>query len=256
MLRGDMVDADPPLAARTDTGPELRTAEAPAATDADVAHSLEELTERMVARFERTDRLELIGAIVLSLATILAAWSAYQATRWNGEASDSATEASALRVQATQATNVYTAQANIDLETFIGWLELHSTQGSSAADALRDRFRDEFKPIFEDWLAQAPAGELPPGTPFEAASYTLASGAEVQTLSNQADAAADRARRADHIGDDFVLMTVIMASVLFFAGLGTKFRDHRLRVAMLGIATMLLVGGAIATFSLPQDVGF
>ena len=51
-------------------------------------------------------------------------------------------------------------------------------------------------------------------------------------------------------------MTVIMASVLFFAGLGTKFRNHRLRVAMLGIGAVLLVGGAIATFSLPQDVGF
>jgi hypothetical protein len=233
-----------------------RIAEPRTATDTDATHSLEDLAERLAARFERTDRLELVGAIVLSLATILAAWSAYQATRWNGEASDSATEASALRVQATQATNVYTAQANIDLETFIGWLQLHTTQGSSAADALRDRFRDEFKPVFEAWLAQAPEGELPPGTPFEATSYALASGAEVQTLSNEADAAADRARRADHIGDDFVLMTVIMASVLFFAGLGTRFRDHRLRVALLGIGTVLLVGGAIATFSLPQDVGF
>jgi hypothetical protein len=251
-----MVDADPPLRARADMGSEDWNAEAPAATDADAARSLEALAERLAARFERTDRLELMGAIVLSIATILAAWSAYQATRWNGEAADRATEASALRVQATQATNVYTAQANIDLETFIGWLELHTTQGSTAADALRERFRDEFKPVFEAWLAQAPAGELPSGTPFEAATYTLASGTEVQTLSNEADAAADRARQAAHIGDDFVLMTVIMASVLFFAGLGTKFRVHRLRVAMLGIAAVLLVGGAIATLSLPQDVGF
>ena len=35
-------------------------------------------------RFNRTDWIELAATILLSLATIAAAWSAYQATRWGG----------------------------------------------------------------------------------------------------------------------------------------------------------------------------
>mgnify|MGYP000676990573 CR=1 FL=1 len=33
------------------------------------------------------------------------------------------------------------------------------------------RFRDEFKPAFEAWLAQVPEGEAPPGTPLEMPEY-------------------------------------------------------------------------------------
>ena len=46
---------------------------------------------------------------------------------------------------------------------------------------------------------------------------------------------------------------VVMASVLFFAGVGTKFRGHRLRVAMVLLALVLFVLGLTFTFSLPQQ---
>ena len=44
----------------------------------------ERLDEIAQDRFNRTDWIELAAAILLALATIVAAWSAYQATRWGG----------------------------------------------------------------------------------------------------------------------------------------------------------------------------
>ena len=45
-----------------------------------------------------------------------------------------------------------------------------------------------------------------------------------------------------------------MASVLFFAGVGTKSKGRRVRQAMLGMAFVLFVGGVLFTISLPQNV--
>jgi hypothetical protein len=74
-------------------------------------------------------------------------------------------------------------------------------------------------------------------------------------LGDQAEAAALRAAEANQISDNFVLIAVVMASVLFFAGVGTKFRTRGLRMAMVALALLLLVGGFAYLVSLPQSIG-
>jgi hypothetical protein len=72
MLRGDMGDADPPAGAMADAsrGQDLA---APNGTPVeDPAGSLEALTERLAARFERTDRVEVVAAIVFNLIIAVA----------------------------------------------------------------------------------------------------------------------------------------------------------------------------------------
>lgn len=46
---------------------------------------------------------EIAAAILLSIATVLTAWCAYQATRWSGVQSIRYAEASAARVESTRA---------------------------------------------------------------------------------------------------------------------------------------------------------
>jgi hypothetical protein len=48
------------------------------------------------------DAIEVIEAILLSLATVVTAWSAYQAALWDGEQSKLYTKASAARSDATR----------------------------------------------------------------------------------------------------------------------------------------------------------
>jgi hypothetical protein len=50
-------------------------------------------------------------------------------------------------------------------------------------------------------------------------------------------------------------VAVIMASVLFFAGVGTKFKGRAVRLGMLGLGVLLFVAGVAFTFSMPQNVG-
>ena len=46
-----------------------------------------------------------------------------------------------------------------------------------------------------------------------------------------------------------------MASVLFFAGVGTKLRGRAVRLIMLTFAALLFLGGLAFMLSLPQNVG-
>ena len=41
--------------------------------------------DELAQRFDKTDWIELLAAVILALATVTAAWSAYQSTRWSGD---------------------------------------------------------------------------------------------------------------------------------------------------------------------------
>ncbi len=114
-------------------------------------------------RFGRTDWIELAAAVLLALATVVAAWSAYQATRWGGVQANAFSAAGAKRVEATQATNIYAANVQVDVQTWIAWLEQSAAEYERGTTFFYERFRDEFKPAFDAWVASVPTGETPPG---------------------------------------------------------------------------------------------
>ena len=148
---------------------------------------------------------------------------------------------------------------NIDVEVFLAWVAAVSEGDEREADFLRGRFREEFKPAFEQWMAidpDGPGGQIPPGTPFDLDAYQVADLAEADDLERQAAASFDEAREANQTGDNFVLTAVLFASVLFFAGIGTKWRSFRLRVSSLTLGGVMFVSATILVFSLPQNVGF
>jgi hypothetical protein len=206
-------------------------------------------------RFNKTDWIELVAAFILAAATILAAWSAYQSTRWSGNQANSSAEAGALRAEANRSSSIFAAQVGIDVQLWTLWLQQSQTEDQSAMAFVSERFREEFKPAFDAWLAVVPAGGSPPGTPFDLEEYAPVEREKSAQLLEEADVASASARRSNQIGDNFVLMAVIMASVLFFAGVGTKFKGRGVRLMMITIALLLFTGGLIAIFKLPQDVG-
>ena len=65
--------------------------------------------------------------------------------------------------------------------------------------------------------------------------------------------AAKTAAEANRTGDSLVLVTVIMASVLFFAGVGTKLKGQTMRITMLVVASLLCAAAIAAMLSLPHE---
>jgi hypothetical protein len=233
----------------------------PPAPDEDPANlvtRVEGRLDELAQRFDKTDWVELTAAVILALATIIAAWSAYQATRWGGEQATAANHAIALRTEAAEATTLNAEGAEIDTEFLTAWLILAAEGNELGMMVLEDRLRPEFKPAFGAWLELVPAGEIPPGTPFALVEYEEYAGAargQALDLNREADKATMTAAEANQTGDNFVLVAVIMASVLFFAGVGAKFRGRIVRVGMIIAAVAFFLGGLTFMLSLPQNVG-
>jgi len=206
-------------------------------------------------RFNRTDWIELAAAVILALATIVAAWSAYQATRWGGVQASSSRSAIEAKTDAAQQTSILGAQVQIDVQLWTLWLQQEADDNDDGAAFLEARFREEFRPAFESWIASVPEGEVPPGTPFDMPEYQPAAETEADRLNADAGAFADVSAEANQTGDNFVLTAVIMASVLFFAGVGTKLKGRAVRLFMLLVAVLFFLGGVGFMLSLPQNVG-
>ena len=204
------------------------------------------------------ERVEIVAAVLLSLATVLSAWGAYQATRWSGVQANSYAEAAALRAEGGTHGTAASRQIQIDVATFLAWADAAERSDTRLAEFIKGRFRPEFKPAFDAWLASGSvdAAGLPAGTPFALPEYKLAEQALADAKIADADRALLEAQDANQISDNFVLTAVLFASVLFFAGMAARFRPQWIRWAMLCVALVVFGLGLVVEFSLPQNVGF
>ena len=207
-----------------------------------------------VTHIDTPDRwVEILAATVLALATVASAWSAYQATRWGGVQAEAYAEAGAARAESVRMSDLADAHLTIDVEYFAIWLDETAKGGDEQVVALIQRaFRPEFEPAFEAWLATDPlVNQDGPATPFEMEEYVLASAQEAEELRTEAEAAAAVAADANQTGDNYVLTTVLFASVLFFAGISSKFSGRWVRIALVIAGFLAFLAGSLILATFP-----
>jgi hypothetical protein len=192
------------------------------------------------------DRLELVAAVLLALATVATAWSGYQSTRWNGEQSKAAARTNALRIDSTKAAGLANTQTEVDVATFTQWINAYAQRQTKLTNFYFERFRKEFRPAVEAWVATRPLrNPKAPLTPFAMPQYKLAARAEAERLDAEAEVSAADARRDIQRASNYVLGVVLFASALFFAGISTKLASPRIRVAMLALGCVVFLVTAI-----------
>jgi hypothetical protein len=197
------------------------------------------------------DWLEIVATALLVVAALGTSWSSYQATRWNGEQAKGASATNAVRIQAARVQGLGQSQSQIDVATFIAWADADRRGEKELARFYVDRFRDEFRPAFEAWIATRPfQNPSAPPTPFAMDEYQVASRNQAARLDAAAELSAGAVRRDLQRASNYVLTVVLYAVVLFFAGMSTRLTSRRLRWVMLGAGSAVLVTavGWIATF--------
>jgi hypothetical protein len=201
------------------------------------------------------ERLEVVATILLALATVGTAWSGYQASRWNGEQAKAASRANAARIESTRAAGRANAETQVDVATFVAWVDAYALERTELADFYYARFRREFRPAVEAWVATRPRRNPDaPLTPFAMPEYTLASQAQADELEATAELWATRARENVQRSTNYVLAVVLFAAVLFFAGMSTKLRTARLRRTLLAFGVVVFVGTLVWVASSPVSV--
>ena len=192
------------------------------------------------------DRVELVATLLLAVATVATAWSGYQSTRWNGEQSKAAARTNALRIDSTKAAGLANTQTEVDVATFTQWINAYAQRQTRLTNFYFERFRKEFRPAVEAWVATRPLrNPKAPLTPFAMPQYKLAARAEAERLEAEAEVSAADARRDIQRASNYVLGVVLFASALFFAGISTKLASPRIRVAMLVLGCVVFLVTAI-----------
>ena len=201
------------------------------------------------------ERLEIIATVLLSLATVATAWSGYQASRWNGEQAKAFSRAAAARIESTKAANLANAQTQVDVATFTQWANAYAQRETVLADFYFARFRAEFKPAVEAWVATRPLrNEDAPLTPFAMPEYQVAAQDEADQLEADAERWSAKARENVQRATNYVLGVVLFAAVLFFAGISTKMRTPVLRRVLLGFGLVVFVGTAVWLATFPVSI--
>ncbi|MDF2750594.1 MAG: hypothetical protein K0T00_1770 [Gaiellaceae bacterium] len=202
-----------------------------------------------------TRRLEVVATVLLSLAAVATAWSGYQATRWNGEQAKAAGRTNAIRVEAARAQGLSQAQTQVDVATFVQWVDAYALEQTELADFYFKRFRAELKPAVDAWIATKPLQNPDaPLTPFAMPEYKLAAAAEAERLDAEAALSAATVNRNIQRASNYILGVVLFSVSLFFAGMGTKLSDVRLRTITLALGCIVFLGALVWIATSPVSV--
>jgi len=200
-------------------------------------------------------RIALVATVLLALATVATAWSGYQASRWNAEATKATMRGTAARLESTRASDLANAQAQVDVAVFMQWADAYASGKKLLRDFYFARFRPEFKPAVVAWIATRPLkNPNAPLTPFAMPQYTSKAQEEATQLETQADAWATTARRNVQRSTNYVLGVVLFAAALFFAGMSTKLPSRPLCLAMLTIGVVVFATTLVWIATSPVSV--
>ncbi|GAA1510114.1 hypothetical protein BJ978_001194 [Agromyces terreus] len=226
--------ADPSAARGTDLDAEERAAQ-----------SAEQSAERREVIKKRV--VDAVAVFLLSTVAVLTAWCGFQSSKWGGEMSIAFSQASSARVQATNFASEARDARGSDQSIWVQWVLATAQSDAELASYIEERFSPEFRVAFDEWdaggrEAQGPfvlESYVPPGTE-EAADYNARADAKFQ-------AALDNNQR----GDNYSILTVLFALVLFLTAMSQRELQPWVVRTLLGLAIVATVAGLVILLTYP-----
>src|SRR4029077_955493 len=189
----------------------------------------------------RLEAIEILEALILALVAVATAWSGYQAAEWAGKGAELYAKANRLRVTAEGLATLAGQERIYDSDTFNSWLAAKLDGKAEAAEFFERRFRDEYRIAFAAWMSTDPFNnaQAPPG-PIFMPEYHNAKHEQFLALNKQAAEVADQGTKSGQTGDQYVRITVLLATVLLLTAIGQRFRFKTVRIAFMILAALLL----------------
>ena len=206
-----------------------------------VIRKLNEVRESDPVSKSRLEMIEIIEALILALVAVATAWSGYQAASWAGRRAEEYAKADRLRVAAEGLATLVGQERIYDSGTFNSWLTAKLGGQEKAAEFFERRFRDEYRSAFAAWMKTDPFNnaQAPPG-PIFMPDYHNAKHEQFLGLSKQATDVADQGAKSGETGDQYVRITVFLATVLLITAIGQRFHFKTVRVVFMILAWLLL----------------
>lgn len=197
--------------------------------------------------------MSIAEAVLLAVVALLAAWSGYAAAKWSTDSRLELAHASALRTESSQADMEALESRNFDSTSFNAWFDAWIEGDQQAMTIAERRFRPEFRVAFDAWMATDPLNnpDAPPG-PMFMDEYVQPDVERSAELDAQADAAFKSGSETGGTADDYVRVTVLLASVLFLVGISGQFRLRGARIGLICVGFAILVYCVVILSTLPR----
>ncbi len=197
-----------------------------------------------------------IEALLLATVAVLAAWSGYSSAKWSTDSRLDLAQAATARSEANRANFDAMDTKDFDATTFDAWFTAWVAGNAEATAIAERRFRPEFKVAFDAWLATDPATnpDAPPG-PTYMPEYTEPGIEEAQSLDAKADALYASGAEGGAHADEYVRITIYLATVLFLVGISGHFRVKAARVGLIIVGSGILLYGVVLLLQAPRPPG-
>jgi hypothetical protein len=206
---------------------------------------------------DRRDRLVTITeAVLLAVVAVIAAYSGFASAKWSTESRLSLAKASTARSEANRANIDALTTRNFDSSTFEAWFSAYVAANTQAMTIAERRFRPEFRVAFDAWRrthpetnADAPAG------PTYMAEYKQPDVERAAELDRRADAQYAQGAKEGTDADNYVRVTVYLATVLFLVAISGHFAVRAARYGLVAVGATVLVLAVGTLTTLPRPPG-
>lgn len=208
----------------------------------EVAYHLSEAHEHKVHGVSRPHQIvEVIEAVLLAIVAIATAWSGYQAARWDSVQSELYGRSSRLRVEG-QALEIQSNQAKMyDTERVADWVKAEADGKTNLADFFERHMLPEYQPAFQAWKKTDPLhNRQAPLGPGSMPNYRDPRGEEAAKRNHEATELFERGTQSREHADEYVRLTVFLATVLLLVAISQRFKSHRIRTVLAMIALLML----------------
>jgi hypothetical protein len=107
---------------------------------------------------------------------------------------------------------------------------------------------------FEAWESTSPlTNASAPATPFAMPGYELADSRQARQLEATASRQFSQATEANQRADNYILLTVLFALVLFFGAVSTRFDARSIQITLLSVGAVVFVVVAVITTLFPVE---
>lgn len=203
---------------------------------------------------ERSGSVEMFVAIVLSCATLLSTWCGYQAKEWAYIQGSLQSAADTAEREAVEFTII-----SLQLRTFDGievlalWNAIRQDD-AMAVKALRLRMRPQLQAAVEASLAAGILEDPTVAGPMQRPEYVLAEELRAKQGRENAMRLNSEASEAGRAAGQYVMLTLMFASVLFFGGIASSFTHRRIRIGLAGVSLLLFLWTMGMLIQLPLSV--
>ncbi len=203
------------------------------------------------------DRLEFVIAVMLGLAAIITAWTAFQSTQLGDKVQESFSEGIRTSDQASQEYNTALATDNQSQAIFLEYAKAAVAGDEVTAAYIKDTLMTPELAAAVEWWIEQPE-ETGPESPFveENPNWDDSSWVAAEELDVKAQEYFDAAKKADTDGDRFDLLQVIVTLSLFLFGVASLARQQKIQIGLAALGGVVLVYSIVMTIVLGDPAGF